>query len=506
MSYEPPIAGITTNPTETQKSMPVRVAPQRNFRTTFAKVRSSFDTTYWTTVATGSGQTATQAGGNGLITSGTTANAETIIRSTEAFTGSFTARVKTILSQRIANQNFFVELVDVIGDARAITIASATACTVTFPTGHGFTSENVGQFMSLGAYSGTGTFVPGRYAIASVSGDNITFTVAGFAAGSGTCSVFGWNYHRLGYQGTTATSVDYDTQRDGWASGQTVATTINTTASPGHLAIFGTENNVAFLADQLVTTSAVIQITTRGQRVEATPANDKSLYLQIRCANGSTAPASTTTWTIGTASVEDYVPQQVSVTSARTQSPNSALPVEIVRAVTPGTTAVTMATNTPVGNVAHDAVDSGAPIKMGGKAYTANPVAVASADRTDFIADKLGKQVVVGSIRDLKGNQKTTITSSVAETTIVTAVAATFLDLYSLLITNTSATACNVTIKDATAGTTRLIFAVPAAQTVGFTLPESAAHKQAVVNNNWTATCSASVASIEITALFVQNL
>src|SRR5689334_19864379 len=74
------------------------------------------------------------------------------------------------------------------------------------------------------------------------------------------------------------------------------------------------------------------------------------------------------------------------------------------------------------GNVAHDAADSGNPNKIGGQARTTNPAAVADADRVNFIADKLGKQVVVNSIRDLKGIQKTTITSSTSETTIITAV------------------------------------------------------------------------------------
>lgn len=101
--------------------------------------------------------------------------------------------------------------------------------------------------------------------------------------------------------------------------------------------------------------------------------------------------------------------------------------------------------------------------------------------------------------------QKTTITSSVAETTIGTAIALTYLDLYKIIIANTSATACNVTIKDATAGTTRFIFAVPAGDTRGFVIPKESATPQNAVNNNWTATCSASVASIEITAEFIKN-
>lgn len=159
------------------------------------------------------------------------------------------------------------------------------------------------------------------------------------------------------------------------------------------------------------------------------------------------------------------------------------------------------------GDLAHDAADSTSnPIKVGGQARTTNPTAVADADRVNFIADKLGKQVVVGSIRDLKRNQVTTITSSTSETTIASAVASTFLDLYGLIVTNTSATAVNVAIKDSTAGTTRLNIAVPAGETRGFMLPESAAIKQATVNNNWTATCSGSVASVIITALTVDNI
>lgn len=159
-----------------------------------------------------------------------------------------------------------------------------------------------------------------------------------------------------------------------------------------------------------------------------------------------------------------------------------------------------------VGNVASDGVDAGNPVKIGAKARTTMPTAVADADRVDLIADKIGQLVTTHAIRDLRGNQVTTITSSTVETTIITAVAATFLDLYCLIITNTSATGCAVTIKDATAGTTRMVIQVPALETRGFTLPACDGHKQAVVNSNWTATCGTSVASIVVTALFKQNI
>lgn len=160
-----------------------------------------------------------------------------------------------------------------------------------------------------------------------------------------------------------------------------------------------------------------------------------------------------------------------------------------------------------VGNVASGSTDSGNPVKIGGLAKTANPTAVTDGQRVSALYDKLGKQVVVGAIRDLKAVQNTTITSSTSETTIVTAGGASvFCDLYGLVITNTSATECEVTIKDATAGTTRLAFKVPANDTRGFMLPADSAVPQATANNNWTATCGASVASIKISALYVKNL
>lgn len=157
------------------------------------------------------------------------------------------------------------------------------------------------------------------------------------------------------------------------------------------------------------------------------------------------------------------------------------------------------------GDVPSGTTNSGNPVQVGGTAKTTNPTAVADGQRVGATFDKLGKQVVVGSIRELKGNQQTSISSSTAETTIVSAAASAFLDVYGLIITNTSATVTKVTIKDATGGTTRAVFEVPATDTRGFMVPESGAVCQATTGANWTAICGTSVATIEITALFVKN-
>lgn len=161
---------------------------------------------------------------------------------------------------------------------------------------------------------------------------------------------------------------------------------------------------------------------------------------------------------------------------------------------------------TATGNVAHDAVDSGSPVKTGGQARTTNPTAVADADRVNFIADKLGKQIVTPAMREMKVRQYTTITSSTTETTILTAGAAgVFHDVYLLHITNTSASACEVTIRDATAGSVIGSYNVPAGDTRGFNVDAGSAEPQATAANNWTAQCGTSVASIKIKVLAVKN-
>jgi hypothetical protein len=157
------------------------------------------------------------------------------------------------------------------------------------------------------------------------------------------------------------------------------------------------------------------------------------------------------------------------------------------------------------GDTASGSTDANSPVKTGGQARTTNPTAVTDAQRVNFIADKLGKQIVVCAIRDLKGVTQTQISASTSETTIVTAAASTFFDLYGLILANTGATAVTVTIKDSTAGTTRTKIYVPAGDTRGFMLDCGSALVQSAVNNNWTATCSASTTAMEVTAMWVKN-
>lgn len=83
---------------------------QKKFRDSFGG--ASLDTTKWTS-SVGSGASITLGSGVMNMVSGVVANAETYILSKEVFTIPFRVSIGFTMSQRIANQEFFVEMVSV---------------------------------------------------------------------------------------------------------------------------------------------------------------------------------------------------------------------------------------------------------------------------------------------------------------------------------------------------------------------------------------------------------
>ncbi len=163
-------------------------------------------------------------------------------------------------------------------------------------------------------------------------------------------------------------------------------------------------------------------------------------------------------------------------------------------------------TNEVVGDVAHGSPVGGNPLLQGAEARTTNPTAVADGDVVRLQADDTGKLVTTAlAPRDLEVHEYTTITSSTSETTILAAGAAgVFHDVKAIIVTNTSATDTELTIKDATAGTTRLQISCPANDTRGVVFHQPL--KQATAANNWTGTAADSVASLNITVQGIKNV
>lgn len=336
-------------PTMDTPSLPVRQAPQKYTDCSYSQVGSGLLAPELVQIgSTGSGMAVNQSAGNLVITTGTTVNAEIVLRSVDTFSGALTLKEATTLSQRIANNNFYIELVDIIGDGLAYNIVNTTTVDVT-KTAHGYTAANVGQRMDICALSSVG--VPMEAVIASIPNANtIRFTVAGYpASGSGTCSLTGWNKVELLYTGTTATVVAFNSRRKGWQN-TAVNATINTTAS-GHITSVNVDNGVASLGDKTLAAGNVL--TNRTSWDTNIPRPDEPLYLQIRAKNGTTAPASTTTWTQGMWRVEDFVATQVDIVGTRQQSISSSLPVFVAGsqgalAVSGTLTSAGTTTNTPV--------------------------------------------------------------------------------------------------------------------------------------------------------------
>lgn len=137
---------------------------------------------------------------------------------------------------------------------------------------------------------------------------------------------------------------------------------------------------------------------------------------------------------------------------------------------------VSIATNTPVGNVAHDAADSGAPIKTGGRARTTEITAVASDDRVDSIHDKVGKQIVLPYAipESFVSGAITTAMTGTTSTSLVAAPGAGLRNyLTTIIVSNSHATVgTDVIIQDGSGGTT--LMTIPAAAVYGgavITLP-----------------------------------
>jgi hypothetical protein len=427
-------------------------------RTKFRDAFLTYDTTNnWTTVQTGSGQAITVAGAlNGArylnIASGTTANAETIIISKQTFKAPSSIILGISMSQRIANCDLFAEIVEV---DEAGTVINDT----TIPSAVFLDAKNA----------------------------------AGFR-----------------FTGTTVTSQTVQVRQDGVSEESqalTLATTVATGTGPnfipaGNYEITLRTRDIQF-SSTVLNTGASKVAPSGSLRMSRVPNPDALYALRIRVKNGATGPLSTSDCRIHSVTILDDTRMSIDFGHvAGIPNPQNALPTQITN--TPTVTA-----SSTTGQAAIDAALAGNPVVAGVRASNARPTAMsADSDVNAIWADRHGAPIVeIGGPRGLKTNPTTTtITSSTAETTILAAVASTFNDVFMLVVSNTSATATVVTIRNATAGSAVWTIPLAAGEKWGFTLPSSDAVKQAVVNNNWTAQSSVSVASVVVTVAAISRV
>ena len=107
------------------------------------------------------------------------------------------------------------------------------------------------------------------------------------------------------------------------------------------------------------------------------------------------------------------------------------------------------------GNVAHDAVDSGNPLKIGGKANSAEPTAVAAGDRVDAWLDRYGRLVVILGHPDPEPPATSTLTNTTEATVIAAPGASQHLYIKGVQAGNGSTTVTRLDLKEGASGTVR---------------------------------------------------
>lgn len=393
-----PVAGaFTVGPAQQTASGAVLVGNAKN------KLRDEFPTgglnpAVWQTVQTGAGQTISTGNGTTgsylLLSSGTTANAETIIRSVEMFTLPIRLAAFVTASQRIANTEFFIEILEV-DPATGLPILAATSQT------------NAG---------------------------------------------FGRNHASVKFDGTSATSALVTARSGGAPEFVSAASTITTTAATGSgpnwfpagfVELQLTGEHVALLQNAI---DATTQAAMARRVTQAAPDPNATYKLQFRLRNLGTAPASSTDYRVHAIRLFDYTRHTVEVIGGPGHNgPAQAVPVNIAG----GTTAVTgSVTATGVaGTAAHDAAISGNPVRIAGRAVTANYTATATGDTADFITTTVGAQIVrLNSIPELDWQTVTTLTTTTAAALRAAAGAGIKAYMTGLQYQNTNATATQVNI------------------------------------------------------------
>ena len=348
-------------------------------QTVSAKFRESFPGAairdgIWDT-SVGTGGSVSVASGQLTMASGTTANAITSIISKQSFTVPFRLQVGLSLSQRIANQSFFVEVVSIGNDG--------------LPDG--------------------------------------------------------LNQAAWVFDGTTATQSKYQVQSSGLTALTSAAVTTVTTAGN---ALFEIEP----FADECWWHSSSVDSTanrTNSYRRQLQSPDPNALYeVRLRWVNGATAPASSTNAVVSFITVSDYAEVTAEITAGRGQASGG----QAIATVFTGSTATGTASLNVQGPAAHDAVVSGNPVRIAGRALSAAYSTVATGDIADLVATLQGVLVTrPWQIPELEWSYASASGGIVNTTDVVLAAAAgAGLRRYitSMQLKNISATATEVVLKD----------------------------------------------------------
>ena len=381
----------------------------------------TYDTTSnWKTIQTGSGMAITTAGAlNGArylnIATGVATNSETIIQSNKTFRVPFKVAFGLSISQRIINQEFFVEMVSV--DANGNVETDST-----------FASTNLNNALNA----------------ISLKFDNVTAANAQYITrGFGISEL---NSGAVSFGGTT----------------------IATGGSPNFIPATYFEINPdteqivfnAFSIDSLTAPTGFFK------RTQNLPDPSKNYAIRIRVRNLGTAPASTTDFRLHFVRMLDSTRVTVDLSRhmGRTTDVASSIPMVLTTALPIGantignlntvTTVTTVSTLTTLANgqTAHSSASTGSPVRVGGRVLPVTPDLTLVAGDASDLGITTAQQALIKpySSSELDYNFNGVITNSTTANVFKNAAGASLRNYITCMVLNSDAlaTASQLVIKD----------------------------------------------------------
>lgn len=179
-------------------------------------------------------------------------------------------------------------------------------------------------------------------------------------------------------------------------------------------------------------------------RHQQIPEPNAVFKIRIRVLNRGTAPATPTTYWFQFVNVVDYAELTAEITSGR----GNISAGQGMYATVGGTVSIS-GNPAMVGNVAHDGVASGSPVRIGGRALTANYTATASGDVADLTTTTTGALIVREHCIPEQMFSYTGTTTTTADVAVRVAGGAGIRNyINGFQYQNTNATATEVVIKD----------------------------------------------------------
>lgn len=247
------------------------------------------------------------------------------------------------------------------------------------------------------------------------------------------------------FDGTTATQAKYQAQNNGLTPLTSAAVTVPTTASAQ---LFEIEP----FADECWWHGSALDATTNrtnSYRRQTQSPDPNAIYeLRLRWVNGATPPASSTNALVSFVTCTDYAEVTAEITAGRGQASGG----QAIATVFTGSTATGTNSLSVQGPVAHDAVISGNPLRIAGRALTAAYTSVATGDVADLITTLQGALITRPfQIPELEWSYASAAGGVINTTDVVLAAAAgAGLRRYitSMQLKNINATATEVVLKD----------------------------------------------------------